>query len=46
MDTDKGGNAIPYRLEDPFIRQEFEARLASEGIPSRMDAKFYEGAAV
>jgi quercetin dioxygenase-like cupin family protein len=45
MDTDKGGNAVPYRLEDPFIRREFEARLAQEGVPSRMDAKFYDGAA-
>ena len=45
MDVDKGGKAIPYRLEDPFIRQEFEARLKQEGVPSRMDAKFYDGAA-
>jgi quercetin dioxygenase-like cupin family protein len=45
MDVDKGGNAIPYRLEDPFIREEFEMRLKQEGVPSRMDAKFYESAA-
>jgi quercetin dioxygenase-like cupin family protein len=45
MDVDKGGNAIPYRLEDPFIRNEFEARLRQEGVTSRMDAKFYENTA-
>jgi hypothetical protein len=45
MDVDKGGKAIPYRLEDPFIREEYEARLKQEGIPSRMDAKFYDSAA-
>ena len=45
MDVDKGGKAIPYRLEDPFIRKEFEARLTQEGVPSRMDDKFYDNAA-
>jgi len=42
MDVDKGGKAIPYRLEDPFIRKEFEARLTQEGVPLRMDDKFYD----
>jgi quercetin dioxygenase-like cupin family protein len=41
IDIKKGGTAIPYHEEDPYIRNEFEAALKAEGIPSRMDAKFY-----
>ena len=42
IDTDKGGNAIPYHLEDPFLRTEYEQTLAREGLSSRMLARFYE----
>jgi hypothetical protein len=41
MDVDKGGKAIPYRLEDPYIRGEYEARLAKEGVVSRMEPQLY-----
>jgi quercetin dioxygenase-like cupin family protein len=43
IDLKQGGSAIPYYEEDPFVRQEFEAALAREGIASRMDPKFYTG---
>jgi hypothetical protein len=42
IDTDKGGNAIPYHLEDPFLRAEYQQTLAREGLESRMKARFYE----
>ena len=41
MDIDKGGKAIPYHLEDPYIRKEYEETLAKEGVPSRMEDKLY-----
>ena len=37
MDIDKGGKAVPYHLEDPYIRKEYEETLAKEGVPSRME---------
>ena len=43
IDIDKGGNAIPYYLEDPFLRTEFEERMAREGTVSRMESRLYEG---
>ncbi|HTP82303.1 MAG TPA: cupin, partial [Alphaproteobacteria bacterium] len=42
MDVDEGGTAIPYSMEDPFIRKEYEATLAREGVPSRMDPDWYK----
>jgi quercetin dioxygenase-like cupin family protein len=44
IDLKKGGTAIPYSDEDPFIRQEYEAALKRAGVPSRMEDKFYEKA--
>ncbi len=41
IDIDEGGTAIPYSTEDPYIRAEYEAHLAREGVPSRMDAQWY-----
>ncbi|MDB5596637.1 MAG: reactivating factor for ethanolamine ammonia lyase [Hyphomicrobiales bacterium] len=41
IDIKKGGRAIPYNEEDPYIRTEFEATLAAEGVPSRMEEKLY-----
>ena len=37
----KGGSAVPYHLEDPAVRREFEATLARSGIASRMKPEFY-----
>jgi quercetin dioxygenase-like cupin family protein len=42
IDINKGGNAIPYHLEDPFLRQEYERTLARAGMVSRMKPSFYE----
>ncbi|MDO9443413.1 MAG: cupin domain-containing protein [Beijerinckiaceae bacterium] len=41
IDIKKGGRAIPYNDEDPYIRKEFEQTLAAEGVPSRMEEKLY-----
>jgi hypothetical protein len=42
IDINKGGNAIPYHMEDPAIRVEFESTLKQEGVASRMNPAFYE----
>ena len=44
IDVDKGGNAIPYHLEDPALRREYEETLKREGLVSRMEPRFYEPA--
>ena len=46
IDLSKGGSAVPYCIEDSFIRKEFEATLAREGVASRMDPEFYVRPAV
>jgi hypothetical protein len=38
----KGGSAIPYHQEDPYIRQEFTEALSREGVACRMNPEFYE----
>jgi hypothetical protein len=42
MDIKKGGVAIPYHEEDPYIREEFRAYMASEGVPVRMEDSLYQ----
>jgi quercetin dioxygenase-like cupin family protein len=42
IDLNEGGTAIPYWMEDPFLRQEYAAALAREGVENRMEDKFYE----
>jgi len=42
MELQEGGSAIPYWMEDPFLREEYAATLAKEGVPNRMDPKLYE----
>jgi len=42
VDLDKGGNAIPYHMEDAALKREYEAALAKEGISSRMESRFYQ----
>jgi hypothetical protein len=36
-----GGTAIPYWMEDPYIRDEYEATLRRNGVISRMDPNWY-----
>jgi quercetin dioxygenase-like cupin family protein len=43
QDIDKGGAAIPYHLEDPAIRAEYEETLRREGAATRMDPRLYDG---
>jgi len=42
IDVREGGNAVPYDMEDPFIRKQFEATLALEGAKTRMQDWLYE----
>jgi quercetin dioxygenase-like cupin family protein len=42
IDLKKGGSAIPYNEEDPFIRTEFETTLAKEGAIGRMEPDLYQ----
>jgi quercetin dioxygenase-like cupin family protein len=41
IDIDEGGTAIPYSMEDPFVREEYERTLKREGVASRMDPQWY-----
>jgi hypothetical protein len=43
IDLKKGGSAIPYHEEDPYLRGEFETTLAKEGARTRMEPELYEG---
>jgi hypothetical protein len=38
---DGGGGTIPYRMEDAFICQEYEAKLKSIDVNKRMDPNRY-----
>ena len=42
IDVNQGGTAIPYWMEDPYIRAEYGATLAQNGVPNRMDPAWYE----
>jgi len=41
-DITEGGTAIPYWMEDPHLRQEYEERLKAEGVENRMRPEYYE----
>ena len=41
IDVRDGGTAIPYDLEDPYLREEFGGYLAEVGIKSRMEPELY-----
>ncbi len=42
MDVTEGGTSIPYWMEDPHVRAEFEAHIGRNGAKSRMDPALYE----
>ena len=42
IDIPDGGTAVPYWMEDPYIRKEFAERLKRVGVENRMEDKFYE----
>ncbi len=42
MDVTEGGTSIPYWMEDPFIREEFQRSLDKNGGTSRMEPSRYE----
>ena len=39
--TREGGQTIDYRDEDPYVREQFNARLAAEGVVSGMSPELY-----
>jgi hypothetical protein len=41
MDITEGGSSIPYWMEDPYIRKEYESMLAKNGVQNRMNPEFY-----
>ena len=41
IDVTEGGTAIPYWLEDPFLRKEYEETLAKDGVKSRLEDWLY-----
>ena len=42
IDVNQGGSAIPYWMEDPYLREEYEAKLKENGVGNRMDPSWYE----
>ncbi len=42
MSLPEGGTSIPYWMEDPYVRKEYERVLAAEGTTSRMEPSLYE----
>ena len=45
IDVTEGGTAIPYWLEDPFLRKEYEDTLKKEGVTSQMGDELYRAPA-
>jgi hypothetical protein len=42
MDIPEGGSAIPYWMEDPQVRKDYEAILKKNGVENRMKAEYYD----
>ncbi|WP_455275006.1 cupin domain-containing protein [Rhizobium herbae] len=42
INVNEGGTAIPYWMEDPHIRGEYEALLQKNGVEVRMKPEWYE----
>jgi len=41
QDVTEGGTTIPYWLEDPHIRKEYQELLKKNSVPDRMDPDWY-----
>jgi hypothetical protein len=37
-----GGTAVPYDMEDPYLRKEFEETLGTVGATTRMEDELYQ----
>ena len=44
IDISKGGSAVPYHEEDPYLRKEFEETLRKNGAETRMPPSIYDPA--
>jgi len=42
MDIPEGGTAVPYWMEDPQVKKDWEAMIAQNGVSSRMLKEFYD----
>ncbi len=42
IDVNQGGTAIPYWMEDPYIRKEYEEILRQNDVKCRMDSTWYD----
>src|SRR6202451_2259530 len=42
MDIPEGGTAIPYYMEDPFLRRQYAETMKREGAENRMRPEYYE----
>jgi len=42
IDLRDGGTAVPYDMEDPYLRKEFEENLKTEGADTRMEPELYK----
>jgi hypothetical protein len=42
MDITEGGTAIPYWMEDPQVKKDWEAKIAENGVQSRMLPEFFD----
>ena len=41
IDLRDGGTAVPYDMEDPYLRKEFEQNMTDVGTKSRMEEELY-----
>jgi quercetin dioxygenase-like cupin family protein len=41
IEVQDGGSAIPYWMEDPYIRAEYNATLIANNVPNRMDPDWF-----
>ena len=42
MDIPEGGTSIPYWMEDPQVRKDYEALLERNGVENRMKPEYYD----